>query len=904
MADGYGASLFDESGPKNFATAVGGISTALTGVGTAFTTFGKTASDTLTSISSTVDKLLSKLSQVQSSLSSVSTAATSAGGGGPQSVSNIPSPTQGGPQPGNQWTTGNAPQPNAGTGSAPGLSGMPQGTAANPNGFWSRLFGWVPEGSASAAGAPYGGVMAGGGGGAPGGGALVGGGGGGGVTGMSQGTANTGGLTMLQRGMQSMIPAGIGAVTNFAQGLTPTAVQGQAIGAMYGQGFGVTQRSLYQQPYGVLSNNPADYAQTAAYLIQNTAAGPGSQNWSTLMGPTGGIQQFAALMPGATMQQRAATVGSMYNPTSLNAGLAFGFNFQPGGTMENPQQQFATVFQRLTDRVGGKPTAQQVQAWMGPGGPWMVNLQALGWDDSTIAAFRNYALDQAQANRQGKTLSQVEAGGIKSSAYWAGLQQQSAKSRMQQQAEPALAQVSKWTSQVTGAAYSFLNPVAQFLGGGGTGGAGAGGMLGGILGVGGGGLASLLGGGGGGLLGGLGGLLGGGGGLLGGLLKGGGGLLGAGGGLLGGLTHLGGGLLGSIGGLGSHLGGFLGGLFGGTPAGAAEPKKKSSSATTANVTQDDLATVLTSKAPTNSLLHILTQPVPKGQNTLASALIGSSSGAGGTGAGAGVSGMAGGGSGGGVGGGAGAWNYKGSMTTAMDLSGIFSSTSSSSTTTGSGSSSSPGSTGSIPSTGTLTDAQVQQLWIQAGGPQNVAATMSGIAQAESGRQPSNVQKGEPANLTGWGLWQITPTSGISQNGKFGNLLDPLNNAKAALSLYKAAGNTLQPWAGDPYVASHGGGTSSGVGYARGSQLIARTQLAMLHQGEAVVPAADNYSTNPYNKNGAVNNAAAAPISLNFKAGSVILQVPANATASDMANLAQQFVNAIATPQVISAVRSS
>jgi hypothetical protein len=96
--------------------------------------------------------------------------------------------------------------------------------------------------------------------------------------------------------------------------------------------------------------------------------------------------------------------------------------------------------------------------------------------------------------------------------------------------------------------------------------------------------------------------------------------------------------------------------------------------------------------------------------------------------------------------------------------------------------------------------------------------------------------------------------------------------------------------------------SKGSSYARGSQLIARTQLATLHRGESVITAADSYSANPYNKNGAVGSSTT--VALNFGAGSVVLQVPPNSSAQDMENMANQFVAAISKPQVLAAVRST
>jgi hypothetical protein len=349
------------------------------------------------------------------------------------------------------------------------------------------------------------------------------------------------------------------------------------------------------------------------------------------------------------------------------------------------------------------------------------------------------------------------------------------------------------------------------------------------------------------------------------------------------------------------------GIFGGggSTAGAAEPKRGSA--------DQNVSDLLSSKPPRHSLIDCLTSEVHKSDKTLAAALIYGEADAlgappGGTGGGAlGAGGVGGVGPGSaGSGGTAGPYKYKGNTTFATNAAGLFKGSSTNSGSSGgTGSSSSTGSPPSAvaPSGGALTDAQIQQLWISVGGPANVAKTMSGIAQAESGREPGNVQQGQPPGLTGWGLWQITPTSGINQNGKFGNLLDATNNAKAALYLYQSAGNTLQPWSGDHYLTGNNiDPHSSGASYARGSQLIARTQLALLHRGEAVVPAADNYSSSPYNRGGAASGSGGS-ITLNFTAGSVVLQVPASSSQQDMENLANQFVQAISKPAIIAGVRS-
>lgn len=97
--------------------------------------------------------------------------------------------------------------------------------------------------------------------------------------------------------------------------------------------------------------------------------------------------------------------------------------------------------------------------------------------------------------------------------------------------------------------------------------------------------------------------------------------------------------------------------------------------------------------------------------------------------------------------------------------------------------------------GTMSPGAIAALWTALGGPGFAAANMASIAMAESGDRPGAVQQGQPPGLTGWGLYQITPTSGISQNGAFGNLLNAANNTRAAISLFSQSG--YGPWSSDP-----------------------------------------------------------------------------------------------------------
>jgi hypothetical protein len=91
-----------------------------------------------------------------------------------------------------------------------------------------------------------------------------------------------------------------------------------------------------------------------------------------------------------------------------------------------------------------------------------------------------------------------------------------------------------------------------------------------------------------------------------------------------------------------------------------------------------------------------------------------------------------------------------------------------------------------------TYSQLEGFWTQAGGPANEAPIAAAIALAESSGE--NVeQQGQPYATTGWGLWQITPGDSEPQYGTNAQLLNPVNDAEAAVAKYRAAGNSFAPW---------------------------------------------------------------------------------------------------------------
>ena len=104
--------------------------------------------------------------------------------------------------------------------------------------------------------------------------------------------------------------------------------------------------------------------------------------------------------------------------------------------------------------------------------------------------------------------------------------------------------------------------------------------------------------------------------------------------------------------------------------------------------------------------------------------------------------------------------------------------------------------------GTLGYAKIEGYWIIAGGPSSVAETAAAITGAESSFEPGIIQPGvdycgSGGDKAGWGLWQITCGNSVPKYGTDFQVLDPWNNAEAAVSKYDAdvaAGdNGFDPW---------------------------------------------------------------------------------------------------------------
>jgi hypothetical protein len=114
--------------------------------------------------------------------------------------------------------------------------------------------------------------------------------------------------------------------------------------------------------------------------------------------------------------------------------------------------------------------------------------------------------------------------------------------------------------------------------------------------------------------------------------------------------------------------------------------------------------------------------------------------------------------------------------------------------------------------GSLGYSQIEGFWQIAGGPTGLESTGAGtytipqiaaaITGAESSFLPGIIQPGVDycgagADRAGWGLWQITCGNSVPAFGTDFQLLDPWNNAEAAVSKYQAdaaAGlNGFDPW---------------------------------------------------------------------------------------------------------------
>lgn len=96
-------------------------------------------------------------------------------------------------------------------------------------------------------------------------------------------------------------------------------------------------------------------------------------------------------------------------------------------------------------------------------------------------------------------------------------------------------------------------------------------------------------------------------------------------------------------------------------------------------------------------------------------------------------------------------------------------------------------------TNELTPQQIEQLWINAGGPPDVAPLMAAIGMQQSGGNPAAVNPKDPGPYGSRGIWQINSAAHPQYYADGGSAMENAEqNAAAAVAIYKA--NGLQPWA--------------------------------------------------------------------------------------------------------------
>lgn len=107
--------------------------------------------------------------------------------------------------------------------------------------------------------------------------------------------------------------------------------------------------------------------------------------------------------------------------------------------------------------------------------------------------------------------------------------------------------------------------------------------------------------------------------------------------------------------------------------------------------------------------------------------------------------------------------------------------------------------------------QLEALWVEAGGPSAVAPVMAAIALAESSGNPNAVNAKDPGGSVG--LWQINGAAWPQLSATY-NLADPLQNAIAAVDVYRAQGlsawSTYNNGAYAGYLQSNGGAVATSV----------------------------------------------------------------------------------------------
>lgn len=151
-------------------------------------------------------------------------------------------------------------------------------------------------------------------------------------------------------------------------------------------------------------------------------------------------------------------------------------------------------------------------------------------------------------------------------------------------------------------------------------------------------------------------------------------------------------------------------------------------------------------------------------------------------------------------------------------------------------------TAPAPPASTYSYAQLEQLWINAGGSSATAPTAAAIAIAESGGisnaayPGTTVAPGQGSNNTATGLWQIL---GVPAGFTPAQLTDPVANAQMAVAKYNGAGGSFTPWqtyTDGTYVADLANNVPpSSTGVPTGSATASTTAAVTVVPGTCVIP---------------------------------------------------------------------
>lgn len=101
----------------------------------------------------------------------------------------------------------------------------------------------------------------------------------------------------------------------------------------------------------------------------------------------------------------------------------------------------------------------------------------------------------------------------------------------------------------------------------------------------------------------------------------------------------------------------------------------------------------------------------------------------------------------------------------------------------------------------LSQAQIEQLWTQNGGPQDTAAFAAQVAMAESSGR-TDAQSANPDGGVNVGIWQLD-TRGVGSGYSVSQLSDPVTNARITI-LATGGGTNWSQWS-DPVVSALSGG---------------------------------------------------------------------------------------------------